>query len=199
MPAPVEERQPAPDGSPAGENASADKEQPTEPEEKLATAVPVKADANPQAKSIAEALKTKTHPERLSAMLPPKAFDADAFARNPDLYTQAHEPGRVFQAAQPGRDVPALRAEGSRFHALKQGESAELVVRGKPGAPVSFTTFDMGTFAENKLSTVTVRADDKGLARATFVASAGAINDVNILAASPLASGDVSFKVEVVK
>jgi len=47
------------------------------------------------------------------------------------------------------------------------------------------------------LSTITVRADDTGLARARYKPSAGTYADVHITAASPLASGRVLFIVEV--
>jgi len=70
-------------------------------------------------------------------------------------------------------------------------------VRATPGAPVTFTSFDLGQF-ENQLTSITVRADDKGIATARFIGSPGTINDVNILVASPVNSGQAKFAVNVV-
>ena len=41
--------------------------------------VPVKGDTSPQVRSVAEALRDKNHPERLSPLLPPKPFDPEAY------------------------------------------------------------------------------------------------------------------------
>jgi hypothetical protein len=157
----------------------------------------VPPNATPQAASVAEALKQKNHPERLSALIAPKPFDRAAFERDPESYLKTIEPGRVFQCAQPGENVPVLRAEGSRDFRIEQGGSVKLAVKGAPRSPVTFNSFDMGTFSESKLNTVTVRADEQGVASVTFVATPGAINVANILAASPLASGQVKFAIEI--
>jgi len=158
---------------------------------------PVQANASPQAASVAAALKDKNHPERFSVMFAPKSFDKTAFEANPEAYLKTVEPGRVFQTAQPGPGVPVLVAEGERQFSLKHGEVAKLKVKSAPLAPVSFTSFDMGEFAESKLNCVTVRADEKGIATATFVAKPGAVNDVRIMAASPLAIEQVRFLVTI--
>ncbi|MBI3828861.1 MAG: hypothetical protein HY291_05060 [Planctomycetes bacterium] len=146
---------------------------------------------------MADALKKKDHPERLSALIPAKPFDKAAFEANPNAYLNTVEPGRCFLCAQPGKDVPALTAQTPRLSRIKQGESVKLTVKGTPLAPVSFTSFDLGTFAESKLNCVTVRADKDGVAAVTFVATPGALNDCNILAGSPLASGQAKFVVEI--
>jgi len=43
-----------------------------------------------------------------------------------------------------------------------------------------------------------VKADDRGVATVRFISSGGTINNVNILAASPLNSGQAKFVVNVV-
>jgi hypothetical protein len=63
---------------------------------------PVPGNATPQAASVMQALKSKTLPERLSAMFEPKAFNKAEFDANPKAYLDVTEPGRVFQTAQPG-------------------------------------------------------------------------------------------------
>jgi len=163
------------------------------PVQNFGRAVPVKADASPQAASVAEALRTKQHPERLSALIPGERY---APARKAE-FLRTVGPSRVFDVAQPGRDVPALKAVGTTFYRLKQGESVKLAVKGAPDGVVSWTAFDMGEFAESKLNCVTVQADKEGVATVTFVAAPGALNDCNILAGSPMASGMTKFVVEI--
>lgn len=195
----VTSRQPEPQAEQAAPTAESEKsEAPLKPPpQDFGRVVPVKADASPQAAAVSEALKKKDHPERLSALLPAKPFDKAAFEANPNAYLNTVEPGRCFLCAQPGKDVPALAAKTPGMSRIKQGESVKLSVKGAPLAPVSFTSFDLGTFAESKLNCVTVRADKDGVASVTFVATPGALNDCNILAGSPLASGQARFVVEI--
>jgi len=77
-----------------------------------------------------------------------------------------------------------------------QGEAVRLAVQAVPESPVTFTSFDLGQFS-NQLTTITVLADENGVASTEFLATPGTINDVNILAASPMASGQVKFVVNV--
>ena len=156
----------------------------------------VKANANQQAASVAEALATKSHPERLTPAILPAPFDPAKYEADPETYVNTIEPGRVFQSAQPGEGVFPLRTLTPRLLTIEQGQSVPLRVRATPGAPVTFTSFDLGQF-ENQLTSITVRADDKGIATARFVGSPGTINDVNILVASPVNSGQAKFAVNV--
>ena len=162
------------------------------------TIQPVKGDTNPQTRSVMEALKSGKHPERLSVLIPPKEpFDKAAFEADPKAYTDLVVPGRVFQCSQPGPNVPALKAASDLFVQTTLGATVKLKAQGAPLAPVTFTAMDLGAFEESKLSSVTVRADKDGVATATFMATPGAMNDVNILCGSPLASGQVKFKVVI--
>jgi hypothetical protein len=158
----------------------------------------VASDANPAAASIAEAVRTKTHPERLSAMIQPKKFDPAIMKDEKayQAYLGIHEPGRCYQSAQPGQGVSLIRSVSKRFVMIRQGESAVLKVRAVPNAPVTFTSFDLGTFS-NKLTSITVRADKTGLAKAEFFASGGTIADCNIRSSCPLATGSVQFTVNI--
>ena len=73
-----------------------------------------------------------------------------------------------------------------------------LSVTGEPLSPVTFTSFDRGAF-ENNLTSITVLADAAGAASVRFTATAGTIEDVNILSASPRTVGQVSFRVTVTR
>ena len=156
----------------------------------------VPVDLNPQVRSVADALRNKNHPERTSTMARPAAFNAAAYQADPDAYLNTAEPARVFQPAQPGPGVPQLAALTPYFQEIVQGSSVVLEASAPPGAPVTFTSFDAGEFS-NRLTTMSVRADERGVARAEFTGTPGTIENINILAASPLAAGQVKFVVRV--
>ena len=171
----------------------------------------VAPDANPNVKSVVEAIQTKSHPERLSALIAPAKFDKAAYEADPAAYLAVSEPGRVYQTAQPGKGVPVLRPASPQFVAMTQGETIELTVKGIPavgnnagndasggtsGGPVTFTSADLGRF-ENELTSITVAADASGVAKVHFTAPPGTINTVRILCGSPLATGQVEFVVQV--
>ena len=156
----------------------------------------VKPDANPQVASVAKALKEKKNPARYSSFVKPAKFDAKAYASDPQSHLNVVEPGRVFQPAQPSPDVKRLNAVSGRYHRVTQGESVTLAVKGESNGPVTFTSFNLGSF-ENQLTSITVQADEAGLAQAPFTATPGTIDDIRILAASPLNSGQAQFTVNV--
>ena len=157
---------------------------------------PVQGDANPQAASVMQALQDGRHPERLSLMIPPKPFDPAAYARDPQAYLDVVEPGRVFQSAQPAAGVPRLAPVGATAAQVHTGASTSLRVRTAPGAPVSWVALDLGSFP-NQLNAITVQADRDGVAEVAFTATPGASHTLQVLAGSPLASGQVRFVVDV--
>ncbi|REK26792.1 MAG: hypothetical protein DWQ42_08285 [Planctomycetota bacterium] len=156
----------------------------------------VPVDANEQVKTVVEAALAGEKPWMRSALTPPPPFDRESYERDPDAYLNTPAPGRVFQPAQPGKGVRRLSALSRTFVTVAQNKSVNLRVQAVPGAPVTFTSFDVGRF-ENLLTTITVRADEQGVAQTQFFGAPGTINDVNILAASPLTSGQVRFVVNV--
>ncbi|MFO0979067.1 MAG: hypothetical protein U0996_21840 [Planctomycetaceae bacterium] len=159
-------------------------------------APPVKPDANTQAQAVFTALKSGEHPERFSSFVQPPAFDRAAWEKDPDAYLAIVEPGRVYQSAEPGSDVQVIQAISGQFQRVKQGDQIPLVVKAAPNAPVTFTSFDLGHF-ENQLTSTTVRTNADGEARVLFTAGKGTIDDIEILAASPLTTGQVRFVVNV--
>jgi len=158
----------------------------------------VSPDLNPHTKSVAEALVKKNHPERLSPLAKSTPFDPKAYAANPEAYLETIEPGRVFAPAEPGPNVPRIQPLSPSRQTVESGGSVELAVRAAPGAPVTLTSFDLGSF-ENRLTSITVKADKDGVAKVKFTASEGTGGNANVLAASPSSSGQVKYVVYVLQ
>ncbi|WP_144056695.1 hypothetical protein [Rhodopirellula europaea] len=129
-------------------------------------------------------------------MLSPPAFDRDKYQAAPEDYLSVSMPGRVWQSAQPGPEVPAIETLTRMRHVLRKGESIRLQVRTKPSMPVSFMATDLGTFS-NGLTSISLAADKRGVAEAVFTASSGANNSTEVLAASPAASGRIRFEIRI--
>jgi hypothetical protein len=157
----------------------------------------IPADANPSVAQVHQALVARSHPERLNPMIAPAPFDRARYVADPASYLQTVEPGRVFQTAQPAPEVRRIERLTPSSPTVVQGESLRLAVRAEPGMPVTFTSFDLGIFAENQLTSLTVAADADGQAAATLQATPGTIGDISILAASPVTSGQLRFIVTV--
>lgn len=157
---------------------------------------PVAANANPATASVAEAVRTGTHGERLSPMLQPAPFNAARYAQDSSYYLSTTEPGRVYESAQPGPGVPVLTPLGTTTVALQPGRSAILSVRSLAGQPVSWFSGDLGAFS-NGLVSITVAAAADGVAGVAFTATPGTSGRVTILAGSPVATGQVRFVVDV--
>ncbi|MEQ1826761.1 MAG: hypothetical protein ABL921_12480 [Pirellula sp.] len=156
--------------------------------------------ANAETAQIAEALSGKRDPSTLSSSIVPTSFNKAQFDANKEAYATEYakniEPGRVFVTAQLGDGVPVLRSDGGRFHRVNQGERVRLKVDAPAGAPIAFSSMKSGQFI-NQLSSITVVADQNGKAEALFTASSGTIGEIPILAASPVASGQIRFVVSV--
>jgi hypothetical protein len=170
------------------------------PEKRQGFSPAVDPEANPQVSLVSAALRARENPERFNSFIVPKNFDAEAFKNDPAGYAATYasivEPGRVFAPAQPGEGIVPLKADSKRFHRVKQGEAVRLSVKATPFAPVSFWSEDLGQF-ENELTSITSVAGEDGIATANFTASGGTIDEVHLLAASPVTSGQVAFIVSV--
>jgi hypothetical protein len=161
-----------------------------------ASRLAVAADANPDVASVVEAAKTGRDQHRRTVYIAPAPFDRAAFDADPEKYCRTIEPGRVWQAAKPGPDVPALEVVGDSTLSMHARGTVELSVQAVAGFPVAFSSMDLGAF-ENRLTSITVRTDAKGVARTKFTATEGTTGTVNVLAASPGSSGQVHFRIEV--
>jgi hypothetical protein len=158
----------------------------------------VKLDANPHTKSVAEALNDKTGSlgHRLSTLIEPPPFDRESYEKDPETYLNTVEPGRIWQQAEPGLGVVPLERKSRYSNAVLQGESVNLEVKVEPKMPVTFYSPRLGQF-DNQLATMTVRADDEGIARATFKASSGTREEIEVFASSPVHSGLARFLIDV--
>jgi hypothetical protein len=136
-----------------------------------------------------------SNPERMSPLVLPPAFDLAKFQVNQAGYLATPEPGRVWQPAQPGSGVPILSAPlGTRQH-VASGVSVQLRAQGAANAPITFTSLDGGNFS-NSIASATVMSDASGIATAQFTPPPR-YGPMRILAASPMASGQVVFRVSV--
>jgi hypothetical protein len=176
---------------------------------------------NPQMDSVIEAMETKKYPERLSPLIQPVPFDIDAWRDDPKVYqyqdqsavssaqqTQSGfrlvslqsssgeyldiaEPGRIYDVAQPVEQVkPLTTASASNFE-MFDGEAVRLGVKTEPFGVATFTAFGVGRF-DNGLLTMTVQADENGIATAIYVTSTGPELS-EVVAGSPMTSGTVRF------
>jgi len=164
----------------------------------------VALDANPQVASVARAIANRekdpvSYQASVSALAPQLSFDATKYRNDKDYrqeYLESAQPARVFNPAQPGEGVVRLSRVGTPLRRVIQGDSTKLRVRAVAGMPVTFSSFDLGAFS-NQLTTMTVEASSDGVAEAEFFATTGTIANVNILASSPVTSGQVKFVVDI--
>lgn len=106
-------------------------------------------------------------------------------------------PGRVWDVAQSHHETPRIELVGQDADStISPGATVRLQVKVTPYAPVTFTSNDGGAF-ENKLASITVYADRRGLATARFTATDGTTGPVSILAGCPETSGHVDFVVTI--
>ena len=148
--------------------------------------------------SVAEAARLGK-PERVSPLVAAPPFDLEAFNRDPEGYLAVVEPARCFQTAPSAGPAPVyLKAMGDLDVEVDPGANAPLIVRGVPNMPVTFTAFGSGTFRENDLSSVTVRADAHGFAMVHPVPPPPGRGDMRVQVGSPVAVGNQVFAVRAV-
>lgn len=165
---------------------------------KTGRAPAVSLDANPTVAKLGEELRENPglHPSK-SPLVAAEPFDRAAYQKDPQAYLQLTRPGRVFQSLRPGADVVAIAPLTPIYQEIVQGESVAMSVTAEPGMPVTFHTQQLGEF-ENRLKTISVAANDQGVARATYQAVTGVRGLVRVMAASPVHSQRVDFTVKVV-
>ena len=154
-------------------------------------------DANPDVAALhAELARENPNPAAISNLFAPEPFDAKVYAADKEAWLKQVRPGRVFQSAQPGPEVEPIESSSGTFQNVVQGEKVLLEVKASPGSPVTFYTPQVGEFS-NRLTTQSVETAEDGIARATYTATAGTQGLVDILAASPVHSGQLRYRVRV--
>jgi len=153
---------------------------------------------NVQTQALATALRKKSNPELFSPLAEPAQFDADAYRKNPKAYLDSPMPSRAQFPAQPEKNVRRISVAGQTRLRIKQSGSVLLRVQSEPNFPVTFTSYDLGKFS-NELTTISVEANSEGIAETRFFGTPGTVDNVRILCASPVCSGQVSFTVFVEK
>lgn len=152
---------------------------------------------NAHKQHVIEALKDpKNNSGAISITGKREKFDLDRYKTEPSYYLDSVEPGRAFDAAQPGPGVNRLERVGKSSIRTEQSETVTLSVQSQNGMPVSFLVTDGGAF-QNGLSFITVKAGADGIASTEFTPGSGVINQTRIRAASPVNSGTLQWNVNV--
>ena len=157
----------------------------------------LQGDENPQVAGLfAELQQEQPLAAAQSVLFAPEPFDLASYQKDPETYLNKIRPGRVFQSAQPGPESQPIEPIGKTYQEVIQGERVVLQVKAKPSMPVTFHTQQLGEF-ENRLKTISVAANEEGVAEVKYLAGPGTIGLINILAASPVHAEDVHFMVDV--
>jgi len=90
----------------------------------------------------------------------------------------------LLQAAVPSRQT------------LRTGGSAPMAVTATSQAQVTFQTRDGGIFP-NGQATITVTANDAGLAQTVFTANPGTVDQVAVLVGSPATIGTITLYLDI--
>jgi len=131
----------------------------------------------------------------LSPFIAPRDFNPTKYKASKKYrtdYLNTHEPGRVYQVAQPGKEVTVLQRVSNVYQEVEQGSKVTLEVKGKPGYPCTFTSMDLGMF-ENGLTSITKEANSNGKVAVEFHGVPGTIANTNILCSSPVCSTRLKF------
>lgn len=123
-------------------------------------------------------------------------FDREAYLADPVGYLDIADAGRAMEPAQPAANVAMIAPVGGTTGTIAPGESVVLQALTEPGMPVTFLSQGYGAF-ESGVTTITVAADESGVASARFHAAPGTVGLCPIIAASPVRGGEVRYLVHV--
>ncbi len=158
-------------------------------------AIPV--DSNETTKKLAESRGNPKLDYRRSSLVPAPKFDRTAYEADPQAYLTEIAPGRINQALSPGKDVTPIKRVGNYFHdGVLPGESVKLKVKTEPKMPTTFKA-QLGAF-ENRLSTITVAANENGIAQVNLKIDGGISGELEVKAVSPVHSDTARWLIEVV-
>ena len=156
----------------------------------------VNRNTNGNTKSLSKTEGSKELAKNRSMMQVPEPFDLEEYQKDPHKYINDVVAGRVWQPMKPSPNTPSIQRVGRYRHRVIQGESVILEVQATPGMPVHFASERLGQF-ENQLPTITIKADENGLATTTFKLSSGTRDYVDLVASSPVHSGYARWLIEI--
>lgn len=126
-----------------------------------------------------------------------KKFNRAAYLADPAAYLGQIAGSRIYDVANPAADLAALAPVGPTGLSVATNTEATLAARTEPGMPVTFTSFGLGQFPASGLQTVTVAADEQGVARAQFRVTPGTVGSCLITAGSPVVSSNIQFLISI--
>ncbi len=125
------------------------------------------------------------------------AFDRAGYRADPAGYLARIAPGRVHEVADPAAGVALIAPVGPSGFSVETNAEAVLAARTEPGMPVTFTSTGLGEFPDSGFPSITVAADDAGIARARFRVTPGTVGSCQIIAGSPAVAGTTTFLVSI--
>lgn len=130
--------------------------------------------------------------EERSSMAGSGAYDHSVYLADPEAYVKRVVPGRIHHTAMGAEGVPSLMPLSQTDRQVAALGTLEFKVKAMPQVPVTFQTHGLGAFS-NQRTTQTVSSDAEGIATVTWTAIRGTVGDVVVVAACPLAVGQVRF------
>ena len=126
-----------------------------------------------------------------------KNFNRAAYLADPAGYLSQIAGSRIYDVANPAAGLAALAPVGPSGFSVETNTEATLAARTEPGMPVTFTSFGLGQFPASGMQTVTVAADDQGIARAQFLVNPGTVGSCLITAGSPVVSSTIQYLISI--
>ena len=158
---------------------------------------PLNGDENEQVAGLIEELSIKNGPAAArSVYIAPAKFDLAAYQADPAAYLNKIRPGRVNFPAQPGPDVVPIATLSDAYSEVLQGETILFKVKAEPGMPITAFTQQIGRFS-NQLNTISVMADEDGVASIAYNPGPGSLGLNDVTVASPVHSGQLHFVINV--
>lgn len=141
-----------------------------------------------------------TRAKRASAVAHPhdhRNFNRAQYVADPDRYLSQVAGGRIYEVSNPAADVDALAPAGARGFSVPTNGEATLAARTEPGMPVTFTSFGLGEFPASGLQSISVAADEHGVARAQFRVTPGTVGSCLVTAGSPVRANTLNFLISI--
>lgn len=124
-------------------------------------------------------------------------FNRAQYVADPARYLSQVAGSRIYEVSNPAADVDALAPAGARGFSIPTNGEATLAAQTEPGMPVTFTTFGLGEFPASGLQSVSVAADEQGIARTQFRVTPGTVGTCLVTAGSPVRANTLNFLITI--